>query len=172
MSCCPFLVFMAPKMKGANWLKLICYQGRSLVDIFSLWNIWYKSVVLFLIWLHSLVCQTRNKQMSQLVAYSSKICVWVVSCNEWGGGGGGGGEGRGVTGWCSASKDTFFHPPSPFHGNFCNCNSIGICTASRFWVQLPLLYTAWNVYSEIGPACSALWPLATFCAKDYKAHSL
>jgi len=29
-------------------------------------------------------------------------------------------------------KDTssFFHPPSPFHGNF--CNSIGICTASQF----------------------------------------
>ena len=26
----------------------------------------------------------------------------------------------------------FLHPPSPFHGNFCNCNSIGICTASRF----------------------------------------
>ena len=25
----------------------------------------------------------------------------------------------------------FFHPSSPFHGgNFCNCNSIGICTAS------------------------------------------
>ena len=36
--------------------------------------------------------------------------------------------------------------------NFCNCNSIGICTASRFKVQLPLLYTAWSsVYSEIGP---------------------
>ena len=46
----------------------------------------------------------------------------------------------------------FFHPPSPFHGNFCNCNSIGICTASQFSVQLPLLYTAWsNAYSEIGP---------------------
>ena len=28
---------------------------RSLVKIFSLWNIWYKSVVLSLIWLHSLV---------------------------------------------------------------------------------------------------------------------
>ena len=41
----------SPKMKGANWLK-----GRSLVNIFSLWNIWYKSVVLSLIWLHSLVC--------------------------------------------------------------------------------------------------------------------
>ena len=24
-------------------------------------------------------------------------------------------------------KDTVFHPPSPFHGNFFNCNSIGIC---------------------------------------------
>ena len=26
------------KMKGANWLKLVCHQGRSLVNIFSLWN--------------------------------------------------------------------------------------------------------------------------------------
>ena len=31
--------------------------------------------------------------------------------------------------WC---KDTFFHPPSPFPGNFCNYNSAGICTASQF----------------------------------------
>ena len=30
------------------------------------------------------------------------------------------------------AKTLFFHPPSPFHGNFCNCNSIGICTASWF----------------------------------------
>ena len=50
------------------------------------------------------------------------------------------------------AKTLFFHPPPPFHSKFCNCNSIGICTASQFWVQLPLLYTAWsNAYSEIGP---------------------
>ena len=67
-------------MKGANRLKLICHQGRSLVNIFSLWNIWYKSVVLSLIWLHSLVCQIYNKQMLQVVAYSGNICAWVVSC--------------------------------------------------------------------------------------------
>ena len=30
------------------------------------------------------------------------------------------------------AKTPFFHPPSPFQGNFCNCNSIGIGTASRF----------------------------------------
>ena len=48
----------------------------------ELCNNMYKSVVLSLIWLHSLVCQILNKQMSQLVAYSSNICVWVVSCNE------------------------------------------------------------------------------------------
>ena len=72
-------------MKGANWLKFVCHQGRSLVNIFSLWNIWYKTVVLSLIWLHSLVCQIHNKQMSQPVAYSGNICVWVVSCNECGG---------------------------------------------------------------------------------------
>ena len=39
------------------------------------------------------------------------------------------------------AKTLFFHPPSPFHGNCRNCNSIGICTASRMQVQLPLLYT-------------------------------
>ena len=50
------------------------------------------------------------------------------------------------------AKTLFVHPPSPFHGNFCNCNSIGICTASQFYFQLPLLYIAWsNAYSEIGP---------------------
>ena len=75
----------SPKMKGANRLKFICHQGRSLVNNFSLCNNWYKSVVLSLIWLHSLVCQIHNKQMSQLVAYSGNICVWVVSCNECGG---------------------------------------------------------------------------------------
>ena len=42
---------------------------------FCLWNIRYKSVVLSLIWLHSLVCWIPNKQMSQLVAYSGSICV-------------------------------------------------------------------------------------------------
>ena len=31
------------------------------------------------------------------------------------------------------AKTLFFPPSIPFHGNFCNCNSIGICTASRFW---------------------------------------
>ena len=69
-------------------------------------------------------------------------------------------------------KTLFFHPPSPFPGNFCNCNSGGICTALQFLVQLPLLYTAWNnAYSEIGPEVM-LWPLATSCVKDYKGHSL
>ena len=75
----------SPRMKGANWLKFICHQGRSLVNNFSLCNNLYKSVVLSLIWLHSIVCQIHNKQMSQLVAYSGNICVWVVSCNECGG---------------------------------------------------------------------------------------
>ena len=75
----------SPKMKGANQLKFVCHQGKSLVNNFSLCNNWYKSVVLSLIWLHSLVCPTPNKQMSQLVAYSGNICVWVVSCNECGG---------------------------------------------------------------------------------------
>ena len=50
------------------------------------------------------------------------------------------------------AKTLFFHPPSPFHSNFCNRNSIDICMASQFCVQLPLLYTAQsNAYSEIGP---------------------
>ena len=30
------------------------------------------------------------------------------------------------------AKTLIFHPPSPFHGNFCNFNSIGVCTASQF----------------------------------------
>ena len=70
------------------------------------------------------------------------------------------------------TKTLFSHPPSPFHGNFCNCNSIGICTASRFYVQLPLLYTAWsNAYSEIGPEvrCDLLRLLAQKITK--RIHS-
>ena len=51
----------------------------------------------------------------------------------------------------NGAKTLFSHPPSPFDGNFCNCNSIGICTALQFKVQLPLLNTAWsNAYSKIG----------------------
>ena len=30
------------------------------------------------------------------------------------------------------TKTLFSHPPSPFLGNFCNCNSGGICTVSQF----------------------------------------
>ena len=30
------------------------------------------------------------------------------------------------------AKTLFPHPPSLFHGSFCNCNSIGFCTTSRF----------------------------------------
>ena len=83
-SCC---LMAFTKMKGTNWLKSIkwCHQGRSLVNNFSLCNNLYKRVVLSLIWLHSLVCQIHNKQMSQLVAYSGNICVRVVSCDECGG---------------------------------------------------------------------------------------
>ena len=69
-------------------------------------------------------------------------------------------------------KTLFSHPPSPFLCNFCNCNSGGICTASQFQVQLPLLYTVWsNAYSEISPEVT-LRPLATSFAKDHKGHSL
>ena len=32
----------------------------------------------------------------------------------------------------TTQRHFFSNPPSPFHGNYCNCNSIGICTASRF----------------------------------------
>ena len=35
-------------------------------------------------------------------------------------------------------QNNFFHPPSPYAGNFCNYNNGGICTTSQFWVQLPL----------------------------------
>ena len=53
-------------------------------------------------------------------------------------------------------KTLFFHLPSPFPCNICNCNSGSICTASLFWVKLLLLYRAWtNAYSEIGPEVTA-----------------
>ena len=65
----------SPKMKGANWLKLICHQGRSLGNIFSQSGIFGANVWYSLILLHNLVCQMQNKQMSQLVAYSGNICV-------------------------------------------------------------------------------------------------
>ena len=72
----------------------------------------------------------------------------------------------------SEAKTLFSHPPFPFPGNFCNCNSGGICTALQFWVQHPLLYTAWsNAHSEISLEVM-LQPLATSCTKDYKGHSL
>ena len=80
---------LQPQNERCQLIKVHMSPGEieSLVNNFSLCNNWYKTVVLesLLIWLHSLVCQIHNKQMSQLVAYSSNICVWVVSCNECGG---------------------------------------------------------------------------------------
>ena len=86
-------------------------------------------------------------------------------------------------------KNTFFYPPSPLHGNFCNCNNIGSCTASRFWVLNPesRSSTTANIVAVAKVSTvihsvkqrlfrnrpgSALRPLATSCAKDDKAHSL
>ena len=74
-------VLTAPKWKVPTDYSSYVIRGDHWCT-FSVWNIWYRSVVVFLIWLHSLVCQIHNKQMSQLVAYSGSICVWVVSCNE------------------------------------------------------------------------------------------
>ena len=75
------------------------------------------------------------------------------------------------------AKTLFFHPPSPFHGNFCNCNSIGICTASQFQTQLPLRIVNSGIrlatQREATPTQkSARKCAATSCAKGYKAHSL
>ena len=39
-------------------------------------------------------------------------------------------------------KTLFPRSPSPFPCNFCKRNNNGIFTASQFYVQLPLLYTA------------------------------
>ena len=62
---------------------------------------------------------------------------------------------------------TFFHPPSLFLGNCCNCNCVSICTAWQFWVKLHLLYTALtNACSEIGPEVTA----ATF--RDFLGERL
>ena len=69
-------------------------------------------------------------------------------------------------------KDTFFPFSITFPCNFRKRNNNGIFTASQFYVQFPLLYTVWsNASSEIGPEVT-LQTLATFCAKDYKGHSL
>ena len=44
--------------------------------------------------------------------------------------------------WSARKRCRHFFPPSiPFPGNFCNCNNGSICTASQFYVQLPLLHT-------------------------------
>ena len=68
-------------------------------------------------------------------------------------------------------KDTFFHPPSPFPCNFCKHNSSGICTASQFYVTLPLLQTMWT-YTQKSARKWQLWPSVTSYVKDYKGHSL
>ena len=68
-------------------------------------------------------------------------------------------------------KDPFFQVSSPFPGNFCNCNSIGICTASQFQVQLPVIHSVKQRLLINWPEMT-LQPLATSCAKDYKQHSL
>ena len=66
-------------------------------------------------------------------------------------------------------KDTFFfHPPSPFPGNFCNCNSGGICTALQFQVQLPLLYTV-----EVEPRIAKQYKCQyCCCCKDYRGKGM
>ena len=70
------------------------------------------------------------------------------------------------------AKTLFFHPPSPFHGNFRNCNSIGICTALQFQVSTSMVINSVKQRLLRNWPGSALRPLATSCAKDYKAHSL
>ena len=48
------------------------------------------------------------------------------------------------------NANTILFPPYiPFPGNFCNCHSGGICTASQFQVQLSLLYTAWTLRASL-----------------------
>ena len=69
-------------MNGANWLKIIIMSSGDITGE-HLQSLEYlvQKVVLSLIWLHSLVCQIRNKQMwqmSQLVAYSGNICVELL----------------------------------------------------------------------------------------------
>ena len=52
---------------------------------------------------------------------------------------------------------------------FCKCNSR---TTSQFYVQLPLLYTAWTNATQKSSRKWQLRPFATSCAKDYKGQSL
>ena len=66
------------------------------------------------------------------------------------------------------------HDPSPFPGNFCNCNSGGICTASQFQVQFPVLYLQSYTQREAMPTqksaqkccCNLLRLLARKITKD------
>ena len=70
------------------------------------------------------------------------------------------------------AKTLFSHPPSDFHGNFCNCNSIGICTAFVILGSTSTVIHSMKQRLLRNRPGSALRPLATSCAKDYKARSL
>ena len=58
------------------------------------------------------------------------------------------------------------HPPAPFLGNLYNCNSIAILGSTS-----TVIHSVKQRLLRNRPG-SALRPLATSCAKDYKAHSL
>ena len=84
------------------------------------------------------------------------------------------------------AKALFSHPPSPFPGNFCNCSSplavllqqsLG-CYLQRYLYCFAMLGSTSIVTHSVKQRLlrnrpgSALRPLATSRAKDYKAHSL
>ena len=70
------------------------------------------------------------------------------------------------------AKTLFFHPQSPFHGNFFQ--------PQQYWhlYGFAILGSTSTVIHSVKQRLlrnrpgSALRPLATSCAKDYKAHSL
>ena len=72
----------------------------------------------------------------------------------------------------TTQRHFFFNPPSPFHSNFCNCNSY--CHLYCFAILGSTSTVIHSVRQHLlkNQPGSALRPLTTSCAKDYKAHSL
>ena len=74
--------------------------------------------------------------------------------------------------WAKNDTKTFFsHPPSPFPGNFCNCNSGGVLLCnSRFKFHCYTQHEATPTQKLARKwRCNLSWLLMQ---KDYKGHSL
>ena len=70
------------------------------------------------------------------------------------------------------AKTLFVHPPAPFHGNFCNCNSNWHLYCFAILISTSTVIHGVKQHLLRNRPGSALQPLATSFAKDYKARSL